>query len=122
MCKIDTIPHGALSVVGQLLNYYYVNFTRQQLQDEEGGVFVDIPDTVERALPEDYGGSWEGLLTGLAPGTEYEVQVSCINSHGNGSYSIGMRMVSAPGIPDVPGRRYPHFFSSYPLFYIDFSI
>ncbi|CAJ1339124.1 unnamed protein product [Effrenium voratum] len=73
-------------------------------EDEEGYVTVDVPDTVERAKPEEYGGSWEALLTGLAPGTEYEVQVACINSHGNGPYSIGMRMVCCAGIPDMPGR------------------
>ena len=63
---------------------------------------MDVPDTVERAKPEEYGGSWEAglrgcdstldstlasmaleaLLTGLAPGTEYEVQDS---SDGRGS-------------------------------------
>ncbi|CAJ1430208.1 unnamed protein product, partial [Effrenium voratum] len=51
-------------------------------EDEEGYVTVDVPDTVERAKPEEYGGSWEALLTGLAPGTEYEVQDS---SDGRGS-------------------------------------
>lgn len=81
-----------------------VPVSAQSKEDEEGGVTVDVPDTVERALPEEYGGSWEATLTGLAPGTEYEVQVSCINSHGNGSYSIGMIMVCGAGIPDVPGR------------------
>ncbi|CAE7033031.1 FNDC3A [Symbiodinium sp. KB8] len=73
-------------------------------EDEEGDATVDIPPEVERAKPEDYGGSWEALLTGLAPGTEYEVQVTCINSHGNGPYSIGMIMVSSAGVPDMPGK------------------
>lgn len=76
----------------------------QNKEEEEGGTMVDVPATVERALPEQYGGSHEAWLTGLQPGTEYEVQVSCINSHGNGSYSIGMIMVCAAGIPDMPGR------------------
>ena len=76
----------------------------QNKEEEEGYVTVDVPETCERALPEAYGGSHEAWLTGLQPGTEYEVQVSCINSHGNGSYSIGMIMVCGAGIPDVPGR------------------
>lgn len=36
-------------------------FFRAPCQEEEGGTMVDVPATVERALPEQYGGSHEVL-------------------------------------------------------------
>ena len=35
------------------------SFLRAPCQEEEGGTMVDVPATVERALPEQYGGSHE---------------------------------------------------------------
>lgn len=73
-------------------------------EKHEGSVLVSVPPDIERAEPEDYGGCGQGLLEGLAPGTEYDVEVRAINSHGGGEWSLSMRMVCSAGKPDRPSK------------------
>jgi len=79
--------------------------TSNDAEVKEGSVKVHLPKgKLEKAPPEGVGGSWEGLIEGLAPGTEYDVQVCAINDHGPGDFSIPLRMTCSPGIPDRPGQ------------------
>eukprot|EP00931_Biecheleriopsis_adriatica_P100570 TRINITY_DN75855_c0_g1_i1.p1 TRINITY_DN75855_c0_g1~~TRINITY_DN75855_c0_g1_i1.p1 ORF type:complete len:2288 (+),score=377.63 TRINITY_DN75855_c0_g1_i1:75-6866(+) len=79
--------------------------TKGQEEAHEGFTVVSFwPGQLARAPPEGIGGSSEALLEGLAPGTEYDVQVCAINSHGPGMESVAMRFLSAPGRPDRPSR------------------
>jgi len=72
---------------------------------KEGKVWVDIPAPgLERAPPNAFGGSTEAFVSGLKPGTEYDLQVRAFNSHGPGPFSVSMRMVCSAGKPDPPGR------------------
>lgn len=79
--------------------------TSTDAEAKEGSVTVQLPPgKLAKAKPDGVGGSWEGLIEGLAPGTEYDVQVCAINEHGPGDFSIPLRMTCAPGMPDRPGR------------------
>ncbi|CAL1141059.1 unnamed protein product [Cladocopium goreaui] len=82
----------------------------QNKEEEEGGTMVDVPATVERALPEQYGGSHEVqherfvvifVVRGPLRGS---LVFSLERNMKSRSYSIGMIMVCAAGIPDMPGR------------------
>eukprot|EP00933_Yihiella_yeosuensis_P037737 TRINITY_DN31720_c0_g1_i1.p1 TRINITY_DN31720_c0_g1~~TRINITY_DN31720_c0_g1_i1.p1 ORF type:complete len:1739 (+),score=253.86 TRINITY_DN31720_c0_g1_i1:410-5218(+) len=73
-------------------------------QAQQGSTRVDLPPDIERAEPEGFGGKHQALLTGLQPGTEYDVQVLVSNSYGDGPFSIALRMISLPGKPDAPGK------------------
>lgn len=69
----------------------------------EGTGSWDLPRPwPEPAPPGGMGGSAEGLLSGLQPGTEYDVQVRAVNAIGAGLWSNKVRMISLAGRPDRP--------------------
>jgi len=78
---------------------------RTRRMETQGVVQVDIPEPgLERARPYGYGGKGEATVTGLEPGTEYELQVQACNEHGFGPISHGVRMLCLPGRPDAPSK------------------
>jgi len=72
---------------------------------EEGTMVMSLPDPGPEPAPFDgFGGSGEGTIVGLEPGTEYDVQVRAGNCLGFGMYSQKVRMLCLPGKPDKPLR------------------
>mmetsp|Transcript_165854 Transcript_165854/g.527291 ORF Transcript_165854/g.527291 Transcript_165854/m.527291 type:complete len:1590 (-) Transcript_165854:67-4836(-) len=96
-CRVVGAMERHLALGGQ------VEFGRDERADQDGQGTWELPvPGPEIALPGCLGDPGEGMIFGLQPGTEYDVQVRAVNMKGSGEYSQKVRMISLAGKPDRP--------------------
>lgn len=74
-------------------------------EDQHGEIVMELPEPgLEAAPPYGLGGSGQAFLEGLDAGTEYRMQVRCLNTMGSSDWSDWACFRCSPGKPCTPRR------------------